>query len=37
VKKVPFEEAYRMVKNFEITDAMSVAAIQQMKLRLLGY
>jgi 8-oxo-dGTP pyrophosphatase MutT (NUDIX family) len=35
VKKVPFEEAYRMVSNFEITDSLSVAAIQ--KVRLMGY
>ena len=35
VKKVPFEEAYRMVNNFEITDSLSVAAIQ--KVRLMGY
>ncbi|NSL85247.1 NUDIX domain-containing protein [Chitinophaga solisilvae] len=35
VKKVPFEEAYQMVKNFEITDSLSVAAIQKIKLMLL--
>jgi 8-oxo-dGDP phosphatase len=35
VKKVPFEEAYRMVKDFEITDSLSVAAIQKVKL--MGY
>ncbi|TWF33895.1 ADP-ribose pyrophosphatase YjhB (NUDIX family) [Chitinophaga polysaccharea] len=32
VKKVPFEEAYRMVDRFEITDSLSVAAIQKVKL-----
>ncbi|MBV8251853.1 MAG: NUDIX hydrolase [Chitinophaga sp.] len=37
VRKVPFEEAYRMVKDFEITDSLSVAAIQQLKLQLLGH
>ncbi len=35
VKKIPFEEAYQMVKNNLITDAMSVAAIQKVKLMLL--
>lgn len=35
VKKVPFEEAYRMVNDFEITDSLSVAAIQKVKL--MGY
>ncbi|WP_240155108.1 NUDIX hydrolase [Chitinophaga sp. Cy-1792] len=37
VKKVPFEEAYRMVRDYEITDSLSVAAIQRLKLKLLGY
>ncbi|WP_291911568.1 NUDIX hydrolase [Chitinophaga sp. CB10] len=37
VRKVPFEEAFRMVQDMEITDSISVAAIQRMKLRLLGY
>ncbi|SHL12103.1 8-oxo-dGTP pyrophosphatase MutT, NUDIX family [Chitinophaga jiangningensis] len=37
IRKVPFEEAYRMVQDMEITDSISVAAIQRMKLRLLGY
>lgn len=32
IKKVPFEEAYQMVKDFEITDSLSVAAIQKVKL-----
>ena len=32
VKKVPFEEAYQMVLNGEITDSMSVAAILRLKL-----
>jgi 8-oxo-dGTP pyrophosphatase MutT (NUDIX family) len=35
IKKVPFEEAYRMVNDFEITDSLSVAAIQKVKL--MGY
>ena len=35
VKKVPFEEAYQMVKNYDITDSLSVAAIQKIKLMLL--
>jgi 8-oxo-dGTP pyrophosphatase MutT (NUDIX family) len=35
IKKVPFEEAYRMVTDFEITDSLSVAAIQKVKL--MGY
>ncbi|HVM88118.1 MAG TPA: NUDIX hydrolase [Puia sp.] len=35
VKKIPFEEAYNMVTKGEITDAMSVAAIQKMKLTLI--
>ncbi|RBL89404.1 NUDIX domain-containing protein [Chitinophaga flava] len=35
VKKLPFEEAYQMVKNFDITDSLSVAAIQKIKLMLL--
>ncbi|MFY0255374.1 NUDIX domain-containing protein [Chitinophaga sp. 30R24] len=32
IRKVPFEEAYRMVNDFEITDSLSVAAIQKVKL-----
>jgi len=32
VKKLPFEEAVRMMERGEITDAMSVAAIQQIQL-----
>lgn len=35
VKKVPFEEAYAMVENGTITDAMAVAAILKIKLLLL--
>lgn len=34
VKKLPFEEAYTMVQNGAITDAMSVAAIIKVKLLL---
>jgi 8-oxo-dGTP pyrophosphatase MutT (NUDIX family) len=34
VKKMPFEEAYHMVEEGRITDAMSVAAIQKIKLML---
>ncbi|MEC5145981.1 NUDIX hydrolase [Chitinophaga sp. 212800010-3] len=33
VKKVPFEEACRMVDTFEIRDSLSVAAIQKVKIR----
>lgn len=35
VKKIPFAEAYRMVKAHEITDSVSVAAIQKIQLMLL--
>ncbi|HUB61826.1 MAG TPA: NUDIX hydrolase [Puia sp.] len=35
IRRLPFEEAYRMVERGEITDAMSVAAIQKVKLMLL--
>lgn len=35
VKKVPFEEAYRMVENGQITDSMAVAGILKVKLMLL--
>ena len=31
VKKIPFEEAWQMMENGKITDAMSVAAIQKVK------
>ena len=31
VKKIPFEQAWQMVNNSGITDAMSVAAIQKVK------
>ena len=34
VRKLPFEEAYRMVMNGEITDSMSVAAILKVKILL---
>ncbi|GGE63122.1 8-oxo-dGTP pyrophosphatase MutT (NUDIX family) [Pedobacter psychrotolerans] len=36
VKKVPFDTAYQMVLNGEITDSMSVAAILKAKLMLLN-
>jgi len=36
VKKIPFEEAYAMVEEGAITDSMSVAAIQKVKLMLLN-
>jgi len=36
VKKLPFEEAYQMVEQGLITDAMSVATIQKVKLMLLN-
>ena len=36
VKKLPFEEAWQMVREGLITDAMSVAAIQQVKLMMGG-
>jgi 8-oxo-dGTP pyrophosphatase MutT (NUDIX family) len=35
VRKCPFEEAYQMVEEGKITDSISVAAIQQVKLMLL--
>ncbi|HVI45602.1 MAG TPA: NUDIX hydrolase [Chitinophaga sp.] len=35
VRKVPFSEAYEMVKRFEITDSLSVAAIQKIRLMIL--
>jgi hypothetical protein len=34
VKKIPFEEAWQMVEKGLITDAMSVAALQKVKLML---
>ena len=34
VKKLPFEEAYQMVNKGLITDSMSVATIQRVKLML---
>ncbi|MGN6291373.1 MAG: NUDIX domain-containing protein [Chitinophagaceae bacterium] len=36
IKKIPFEEAWQMVQQSRITDSMSVAAIQQVKLMLLA-
>ncbi len=35
VKKIPFEEAYRMVEDGRITDSLAVAAILKVKLMLL--
>ena len=35
VKKLPFEEVYRMVENGQITDSLSMAAIFKIKLMLL--
>ena len=35
VKKVPFEQAYQMVLNGQITDSMSVAGIMRLQLMLL--
>lgn len=35
VKKLPFEEAYQMVCNSQITDSMAVAAILRVKLLML--
>lgn len=35
IRKIPFETAYRMVKDHEITDSLSVAAIQKIKLMML--
>jgi len=32
IKKLPFDEVFQMVENGKITDAMSVAAIQQIQL-----
>ena len=32
IKKLPFDTVYQMVKNHEITDSMSIAAIQKVKL-----
>ncbi|HLK30593.1 MAG TPA: NUDIX hydrolase [Puia sp.] len=34
IKKIPFEEAYQMVEKSLITDSMSIAAIQKIKLML---
>ncbi|WP_119079448.1 NUDIX domain-containing protein [Chitinophaga alhagiae] len=35
ILQLPFEKAYQMVKNHEITDSLSVAAIQKIKLMML--
>jgi 8-oxo-dGTP pyrophosphatase MutT (NUDIX family) len=35
IRRIPFEEAYRMVERGEITDSISVAAILKIKLLLL--
>jgi 8-oxo-dGTP pyrophosphatase MutT (NUDIX family) len=35
LRKLPFEEAYRMVESGQITDSISVAAIQRLKLMIL--
>lgn len=35
VKKIPFEQAYQMVKDHQVTDSLSVAAIQKIKLMML--
>lgn len=35
IKKIPFEEAYQLVKTHQITDALTVAAIQKIKLMML--
>ena len=35
IKKLPFEEAYQMVEKGSITDSMSVATIQKVKLMML--
>ncbi|MEI9945173.1 MAG: NUDIX hydrolase [Chitinophagaceae bacterium] len=35
VKKIPFEEAWQMVEKGEITDVMTVAAVQKMKLMMM--
>lgn len=37
VKKIPFEEAYQMVINGEITDSLSVAGILRVKLMRAGF
>jgi 8-oxo-dGTP pyrophosphatase MutT (NUDIX family) len=33
IKKLPFSEAWKMVENGEITDSMTIVAIQQIKLK----
>jgi 8-oxo-dGTP pyrophosphatase MutT (NUDIX family) len=34
-QRIPFEEAYQMVKDHRITDSLSIAAIQKIKLMML--
>jgi 8-oxo-dGTP pyrophosphatase MutT (NUDIX family) len=34
-RKIPFEEAYQMVKRHEITDSLTIVAIQKIKLMML--
>ncbi|PZR25169.1 MAG: DNA mismatch repair protein MutT [Citrobacter freundii] len=36
IRKIPFEEAWKMVQTGQITDSMSVAGIQQVKLMMVG-
>jgi 8-oxo-dGTP pyrophosphatase MutT (NUDIX family) len=36
VKKLPFDEVYEMLQSGKITDVMSVAAIQKVKLMMLS-
>jgi ADP-ribose pyrophosphatase len=36
VKKIPFDEAVRLVETGEITDSISIAAIQQIQLLIFG-
>ncbi len=35
IQKIPFEAAYQLVKNYKITDSLSIAAIQKIKLMML--
>jgi TolB-like protein len=35
IRRIPFEEASQMVKNHQITDSLSIAAIQKIKLMML--
>ena len=36
IKKLPFDEAYKMVEEGAITDSITIAAIQKIKLLLLN-